>query len=82
MARVWSETTLYDTWLEVEIAVCEAWAADGEIDAESMRLIRGAGYDIDGINRALAEDAPRYQLVPALRRRTRWGRRGASSTWG
>ena len=55
MARVWSETTLYDTWLEVEIAVCEAWAAEGEIDAESMRLIRGAGYDIDGINRALAE---------------------------
>ena len=55
MARVWSETTVYDTWLEVEIAVCEAWAAEGEIDAESMRLIRGAGYDIDGINRALAE---------------------------
>ena len=55
MARVWSEENLYDTWLQVEIAVCEAWAAQGAIDADSMRRIRGARYDVDAINRALVE---------------------------
>ena len=53
MKQVWSETTLYDKWLQVEIAVCEAWAAEGAIPAGAMERIRGAGYDLATINTAL-----------------------------
>lgn len=55
MAHVWTEENLYDKWLEVEIAVCEAWAAHGAIDAASMGKIRAASFTIDGINSALEE---------------------------
>lgn len=55
MAHIWTEENLYDKWLQVEIAVCEAWAAQGVIDAASMDKIRDASYTIDGINVALAE---------------------------
>ncbi len=47
MARVWSEESKADRWLQVEIAVCEAWAARGVVPQEAMEAIRGAGYDLD-----------------------------------
>jgi adenylosuccinate lyase len=45
MARVWSEGNKLDKWLQVEIAVCEAWTERGEIPQEAMQKIRGARYD-------------------------------------
>jgi adenylosuccinate lyase len=45
MARLWSEENKLDSWLRVEIAVCEAWAERGVIPAEAMARIRGASYD-------------------------------------
>ena len=53
MKRVWSEQNLYDKWLQVEIAVCEAWAAEGAIPDSAMERIRRASYDVASINRAL-----------------------------
>jgi adenylosuccinate lyase len=47
MARIWSEAYKADTWLQVEIAVCEAWAERGVIPPEAMEKIRRARYDLD-----------------------------------
>jgi adenylosuccinate lyase len=47
MGAVWSEKNKADSWLQVEIAVCEAWAERGVVPAEAMAKIRGASYDMD-----------------------------------
>ena len=46
MKQVWSEEHKYDLWLRVELAVCEAWAAQGVIPAEDMAALRGARHDL------------------------------------
>jgi adenylosuccinate lyase len=46
MARVWSVENRFDTWLAVEIAVCEGWAAIGRIPASAMPAIRAAEYNL------------------------------------
>ena len=39
-----------ETWLEVELAVCEAWTRLGVIDPASMAVIREkAGFDVDRV---------------------------------
>jgi adenylosuccinate lyase len=40
MGRLWSEETKYQTWLEVEILACEAWAEMGKIPREAVAEIR------------------------------------------
>ena len=45
MARVWSDQNKLDSWLKVEIAVCEAWAERDVIPAEAIAKIRRASYD-------------------------------------
>lgn len=46
MAHVWSDEYKLDTWLRVEILVCEAWAREGAITPEDMEKIRSATYDL------------------------------------
>jgi adenylosuccinate lyase len=46
MAAVWSEEHKLDTWLRVEILVCEGWAREGAIPEEAMAAIRKASYDL------------------------------------
>ena len=46
MAAVWSEENKLDTWLRVEILVCEGWAREGVISPEDMAKIRDATYDL------------------------------------
>ncbi|MEO8458327.1 MAG: adenylosuccinate lyase [Chloroflexota bacterium] len=46
MGAVWSEKAKADSWLRVEVAVCEAWTERGVIPAEAMAKIRGASYDM------------------------------------
>jgi adenylosuccinate lyase len=46
MARVWSAEHKIDLWLRVEIAVCEAWAAHGEVPMEALPEIRRARVDL------------------------------------
>ncbi|MDP2950359.1 MAG: adenylosuccinate lyase, partial [Chloroflexota bacterium] len=45
MGRIWSADNRLDRWLQVEIAVCEAWVDRGVIPREAMEKIRGARYD-------------------------------------
>ena len=46
MARVWSDENKLDTWLRVELLVCEGWAREGVISAEDMEKLRQATYDL------------------------------------
>jgi adenylosuccinate lyase len=45
MAAIWSEEHKLDTWLRVEILVCEGWAREGVIPADAMAAIHNATYD-------------------------------------
>ncbi len=47
MAALWSEEHKLDTWLRVEILVCEGWAREGAIPEEAMAAIRNASYDLE-----------------------------------
>ncbi len=49
MARVWSDEHKYETWLQVEVAVCEAWAEQGVVPKEAVEKIRGANFDMERI---------------------------------
>jgi len=46
MAWLWSMEHKIELWLRVEVAVCEAWAARGDIPAEALPEIRRATVDI------------------------------------
>ncbi len=46
MKKVWSEANKFDKWLQVEIAVCEAWAELGKIPRKVMPKIRSARYSL------------------------------------
>jgi len=50
MGKLWSLTNKYQTWLDVEIAVCEAWAELGEIPLDALKKIKKhATFDISVI---------------------------------
>ncbi|MCB0824937.1 MAG: adenylosuccinate lyase [Armatimonadetes bacterium] len=40
MAAIWSRQAKYERWLEVEVAICEAHAADGTVPASDMAQIK------------------------------------------
>ena len=40
MGRLWSEQAKFESWLEVELAVCEVLAARGQVPAKDMAVIR------------------------------------------
>jgi adenylosuccinate lyase len=47
MGAIWSDERKYGLWLEVEIAVCEAWHRRGRIPGEAMSRLRRASCDLD-----------------------------------
>lgn len=50
MGKLWSSSNKYKTWLDVEIAVCEAWADLNEIPLDALKKIRKhATFDISVI---------------------------------
>ncbi len=59
MARLWSQEHKIALWLRVELAVCEAWAAHGEIPEEALPEIRRAHVDLarmDELEREMHHD--------------------------
>ena len=54
MGRVWSERNKYDRWLQVEVAVCEAWTDEGTIPLSDMKKLRGCTYDYERLEEILA----------------------------
>lgn len=50
MKRIWSEENRFRKWLDVELAVCEAWTEEGRIPEEAMKVIRNkAEFDLGRI---------------------------------
>ena len=48
MAALWTEEAKLARWLEVELAVCRAWAAKGVIPPEDLAAIEaGAGFSVE-----------------------------------
>ena len=45
MKLVWSDENKYAKWMQVELAVCEAWAEEGVIPLEDVEKLRRATYD-------------------------------------
>ena len=45
MKRIWSDENKYGKWLQVELAVCEAWAEEGVIPDDDIEKLRSAKYD-------------------------------------
>jgi len=50
MGAIWTEENKFQKWLDVEIAVCEAWTRLGQIPAPSLKKIKEkAGFSVDRI---------------------------------
>ena len=45
MAAIWSARHKTDTWLRVELLVCEGWAREGAIPQDAIEKIRAARYN-------------------------------------
>ncbi|HMK56224.1 MAG TPA: adenylosuccinate lyase [Dissulfurispiraceae bacterium] len=60
MSALWDAENKFQKWLDVEIAVCEAWAELGEIPADALAVIKGkARFDvarIDDIEKTVKHD--------------------------
>ena len=55
MKQVWSEENKSEKWLEVEIAVCEAWASIGVVPKSALPKIKLARLNIDRMNEIFKE---------------------------
>jgi adenylosuccinate lyase len=55
MKKVWSDESKFDKWLQVEIAVCEAWAEHGVVPREAIPEIRKACCDLARMEEVLKE---------------------------
>lgn len=66
MAQLWSEEAQYRSWLEVELAACEAWAEIGIIPKEdAAKLRQNARFDMQRIHEL--EKITRHDVVAFTR---------------
>ncbi|OLN27202.1 Adenylosuccinate lyase [Desulfovibrio sp. DV] len=65
MGDLWSLENRFAAWLEVEVAVCEAWTRLGRIPAADMAVIREkAGFDVARILEI--EEVTRHDVIAFL----------------
>ncbi|MCS6807048.1 MAG: adenylosuccinate lyase [Acidobacteriota bacterium] len=65
MGRIWTEENKFRTWLDVEIAVCEAQAEMGMIPAEAVHVIKQkAAFDVTRIHQI--EQTVRHDVIAFL----------------
>ena len=55
MKKVWTEENKFNKWLEVEIAVCDAWSESGVIPREAIAKIKMARCNIKRMDEILQE---------------------------
>ncbi len=55
MKRVWSDENKFNKWLEVEFAVCQAWADSGVIPREAVPKIKMARVNLKRMEEILKE---------------------------
>ena len=62
MGRIWSEQAKYQTWLDIEVAVCEALAKLGRIPEEAVETIRSkASFSVERIEEI--ERVTRHDII-------------------
>ena len=64
MKRVWSEESKYDRWLDIELAVCEAWCDEGVVPGDDMEALRGATYNMGRLQEILKDT--RHEMTAFL----------------
>jgi adenylosuccinate lyase len=65
MGAIWADENRYNKWLDVEIAVCEAWARLGKIPPPALRVIkRKAGFSVERID--AIEKVVKHDIVAFL----------------
>jgi len=65
MGAIWSEEAKYAAWLEVELAVCEAFARRGRIPTDAMARIRAnARFELPRIQAILA--TVKHEMIALL----------------
>lgn len=77
MGHIWSAENKYRCWLDVEIAVVEAWAAQGRVPAIALPAIREATFDLARINEI--EEETQHDVIAFLRNLTE--RIGPDARW-
>ncbi|MDP6101023.1 MAG: adenylosuccinate lyase, partial [Dehalococcoidia bacterium] len=55
MKQVWSDESKFSKWLQVEVAVAEAWAEAGVVPQKAMPPIRAAGFSLERMDQILKE---------------------------
>src|SRR6266705_6067187 len=65
MAAIWSASHKADTWLQVELLVCEGWAREGIIPPGAMVKIRHASYDMQRMREI--EQETHHDVISFLR---------------
>src|SRR5262245_44270590 len=65
MARIWSRETKYETWLRVELAVCEVYARRGLIPADALGRIK-AGAHVSAERIEQIEQTTRHDVIAFL----------------
>ncbi len=65
MGRIWTLENRYQAWLDVELAVCEAWSGLGRIPAQAVQNIRDRA--VVDVERILAiEEVTRHDVIAFL----------------
>ena len=65
MAAIWSASHKTDTWLEVELLVCEGWAREGVIPQDAREKIRNARYNAERMQEI--EQETHHDIISFLR---------------
>ena len=65
MAAIWSATHKSDSWLKVELLVCEAWAREGLIPPDALAKIREARYNAQRMQEI--EEETHHDIISFLR---------------
>jgi adenylosuccinate lyase len=66
MSAIWTEHNQFQSWLEVELAVCKAWSELGQIPKEDVDLLyEKASFDIERIKEI--EEVTRHDVVAFTR---------------
>jgi adenylosuccinate lyase len=84
MAAIWSTRGKFERWLQVEVAVVDAWAEAGRLPAEDARKVHAATFDLDAIDRYQAEthhDVTAFlrSIADSLGPESRWVHLGLTS---
>jgi adenylosuccinate lyase len=65
MATIWSATHKTDTWLQVELLVCEGWEREGIIPQDAIEKIRAARYNAQRMQEI--EQETHHDIISFLR---------------